>query len=153
MGDIIGSVEEGKLADLVLWKPSFFGVKPELIVKGGMIAWSQMGDANASIPTPEPVISRPMFAGSGVAAAMASVVFVSKRCVTSGTAASYNLKKTVKAVSNTRNIGKRDMVLNDATPRITVDPETYQVMVDDEVIVSENVASSSLPMTQRYFMF
>jgi len=119
MSNEIGSVEVGKLADLVLWKPAFFGVKPEIVIKGGNIAWAQMGDANASIPTPQPVVMRPMFASMGAAAAASSLAFVSRRCIESGTAASYGLQKRMLAVKNTRAIGKKDMFLNDATPTVT----------------------------------
>lgn len=147
----MGSIEVGKLADIVLWKPSFFGVKPELVVKGGHIAWAQMGDANASIPTPEPVVMRPMFAARGAAAAMSSLMFVSRKCVDSGKAASYELNKQIHAVSKTRGIGKRDMKLNDSLPQIEVDPETYKVKIDGEPVAVQ--VASSLPMTQRYFLF
>ena len=146
----IGSVEEGKLADLVLWAPAFFGVKPEMIIKGGHIAWSQMGDANASIPTPQPVLMRPMFGAQPSAAPLTSVVFVSRRCVESGTAAAYNLRKRVVAVRGCRGIGKADMKLNAATPHVTVDPETYEVRADGELMACEPVAE--LPMAQRYFV-
>lgn len=152
MSTLIGSVSVGMLADLVLWKPAFFGVKPEIVLKGGNIAWAQMGDPNASIPTPQPVFMRPMFAARGVAASKSSYVFVSKRCISSGTAQSYQLQKNVMAIHNTRTIGKKDMVLNDATPNITVDPETYQVRVDGAApLTCEPV--SVLPLSQRYFLF
>eukprot|EP01035_Chromulina_nebulosa_P024467 gene24467-31864_t len=123
-GDIIGSVEAGKLADLVLWQPAFFGAKPEMILKGGHIAWAQMGDANASIPTPQPVKMRKMFAGlPSTAASSCSIAFVSKSCLSSGVGQGYALQKKLVAVKNVRTIGKKDMRLNDATPTVTVDPE------------------------------
>lgn len=147
----IGSIEVGKMADLVLWKPAFFGAKPEMIIKGGQIAWSQMGDPNASIPTPQPVFMRPMFAALGQAAAASSVAFVSKKCVSSGTAASYGLKKRVLPIKNCRNIGKKDMKLNDATPKIVVNPETYAVVVDGVHLTC--APATVIPMSQLYFAF
>lgn len=122
MGHLIGSIEVGKLADLVLWDPANFGVKPKQIVKGGMIAWSQMGDPNASIPTVEPVIMRPMF---GASVPSTGVIFVSKASVDSGVIRKYGLKKRVEAVKNCRNIGKKDMKFNDVKPKMKVDPERY----------------------------
>lgn len=151
MGDVVGSIEVGKLADIVLWKPNYFGVKPDLIVKGGNIAWSEMGDANASIPTPQPVYMRPMFAATGLAASSSSIAFVSRRCYDQEIYSSYHLNKKVRPVKGTRNIGKKDMRLNDATPSITVDPETYQVSVDGKILTCEPM--KTLPMAQRYFMF
>ena len=151
MGSEIGSVEVGKLADLILWKPAYFGVKPEIVVKGGYIAWAQMGDPGASIPTPQPVLGRPMFAARGAAAAHCSIAFVSKRCIASGVGAGYQLQKPLCAVRNTRTIGKRDMILNDALPNITVDPETYKVHADGVLLACE--PAKVLPMAQRYFMF
>jgi urease alpha subunit len=151
MSHIIGSIEVGKLADIVLWKPSYFGVKPELIVKGGHISWSQMGDANASIPTPQPVIMRPMYAAMGLAASSTSIAFVSRRCHDSGKYSANQLKKRVLPVKGTRGIGKKDMRLNDSTPNISVDPETYKVTVDGEVLICE--PATNLPMTQRYYLF
>jgi urease alpha subunit len=151
MSHVIGSVEVGKLADLVLWNPAFFGVKPQMIIKGGHIAWAQMGDANASIPTPQPCYMRPMFAANPTAASSSSITFVSRRCVDSGTAASYGLKKSLMPIENTRRIGKSDMKLNSATPHITVDPETYKVVADGVHMTCE--AAAILPMAQRYFLF
>jgi urease subunit alpha len=151
ISDLVGSIEVGKLADLVLWRPAFFGVKPELVFKGGMIAWAAMGDPNASIPTPQPVLYRPMF---GAAARHAtSVTFVSAAFVEAGGAARLGLRmnKPAVAVRNTRRLGKRDMKLNDATPTITVDPETYRVEADGEWLTCE--PAQSLPMAQRYFLF
>ena len=148
---MIGSVEEGKLADLVIWHPAYFGVKPELVLKGGYIAWAQMGDPNASIPTPEPVYMRPMFGARGRAASTSSFAFVSNACVTSGKAASYGLKKNIQPVINCRKIGKPDMILNDTLPSIKVDPETYKVTVDGVHLTC--APATSVPMSQRYFLF
>jgi urease subunit alpha len=149
LSDVVGSIEVGKLADLVLWQPAFFGVKPELVMKGGMIAWAAMGDPNASIPTPQPVLYRPMF---GVAARHStSVTFVSAAAIAAGVPQRLGLRKMVIAVRNTRRLGKRDMKLNDATPVITVDPETYRVEADGEWLTCE--PATSLPMAQRYFLF
>src|SRR5213075_631847 len=120
----IGSIEVGKLADLVLWKPAFFGVKPELVLKGGFIAWAQMGDPNASIPTPQPVIFRPMFGAYGRAPLGSSMTFVSKTAVKNRVPEKLGLQKRVEAVRGCRKLGKRDMVLNDACPKLEVDPET-----------------------------
>ena len=151
MGHLIGSVEVGKLADLVLWKPAFFGVKPEMVLKGGFIAWSQMGDPNASIPTPQPVFMRPMFGAFGAAAGRTSISFVSRLCQEQGVAASYGLAKRIEAVRGCRNLGKRDMKWNDALPRITVDPETYEVRADGQMLTCE--PAKVLPLAQRYFLF
>ena len=145
----IGSIEAGKLADLVLWKPSMFGVKPEMVIKGGFIAWSVMGDANASIPTPQPVLYRPMFGSFGGATAATSVTFVSKAALEAGIGEGF--AKRAVAVKNCRAIGKRDMVHNSATPAIEVDPETYEVRADGELLTCEPAAV--LPLAQRYFLF
>jgi urease subunit alpha len=145
----VGSVEIGKLADLVLWKPAFFGVKPELIIKGGFIAGAMMGDGNASIPTPQPVIARSMFGGFGAALQSCSVHFVSRAGADSG--ALEGLSRPLSAVSGCRGIGKRDLVLNDALPAITVNPDTYEVRADGELLVCE--PATVLPMAQRYFLF
>ena len=150
ISDVVGSVEPGKLADLVLWKPAFFGVKPSLIFKGGMIAAAAMGDPNASIPTPQPVHYRPMFGAFGKALAT-SVTFVSKAALKNSAVAKLRLAKPLIAVKNTRRIGKRDMKNNDALPRIDVDPETYEVRADGELLTCE--PASVLPMAQRYFLF
>jgi len=147
----VGSVEVGKLADLVLWKPAFFGVKPELVLKGGFIAWAQMGDPNASIPTPQPVSMRPMFGAFGGAVGPTSLAFVSQHSLDRGVAPRYGLAKRLSAVRDCRRIGKRDMKLNDAMPRITVDPETYSVTADGEVLRS--TPAEVLPLAQRYFLF
>src|SRR5712692_5018833 len=149
ISDVVGSIEVGKLADLVLWRPSFFGVKPELVLKGGLIAWAAMGDPNASIPTPQPVLYRPMF---GMAARHStSVTFLSAAALAAGVPARLGLRKRAVAVRNTRQLGKRDMKLNDATPIITVDPETYRVEADGEWLTC--APAQSLPMAQRYFLF
>jgi len=151
LGHVIGSIEVGKLADLVLWKPAFFGAKPEMVIKGGVIAWSQMGDPNASIPTPQPVYMRPMFGAFGRATGPCSIAFVSKLCQRESVAAQYGLTKRIEAVRNCRNIGKRDLKWNDALPKITVDPETYEVRADGELLKCE--AANVLPLAQRYFLF
>jgi len=147
---LVGSVEVGKLADLVLWKPGFFGVKPSLILKGGVIAAAAMGDPNASIPTPQPVHYRPMF-GSFGAALRSSVTFVSEAALANPALAALGLRKPLEAVRSTRRLGKKDMVWNDATPRIDVDPETYLVRADGELLLCE--PAPVLPMAQRYFLF
>jgi len=147
---LVGSIEVGKLADLVLWKPAFFGVKPSLVLKGGMIAAAAMGDANASIPTPQPVHYRPMF-GSFGGALRTSVSFVSQAALDSPGIAALRLRKPLVAVRQTRTIGKADLVHNGATPKIEVDPETYAVRADGELLVCE--PASVLPMAQRYFLF
>jgi urease subunit alpha len=147
----VGSIEPGKLADLVLWKPAFFGVKPEIIVKGGFIAWSVMGDANASIPTPQPVLYRPMFGSFGGAPRETALTFVSKAAVEGHLSHHLGIGKATVAVENCRNIGKADMIHNSATPNIEVDPETYEVRADGELLTCEPAAE--LPMAQRYFLF
>ncbi len=151
MAHEVGSVEKGKLADLVLWRPAFFGIRPELVLKGGFIAWSQMGDAGASIPTPQPVLMRPMFGARGRALGATSLVFVSQRALAEGTVRELGLAKQVAAVRRCRGIGKRDMKLNDALPRLTVDPETYEVRADGELLRCEPAVT--LPLAQRYSLF
>jgi urease subunit alpha len=151
MSHLIGSVETGKLADLVLWKPSMFGAKPEMVIKGGVIAWAQMGDPNASIPTPQPVYMRPMFGAFGRAVGGASIAFVSQSCKSKGVARNYGLTKRVEAVKRCRKIGKRDLKWNDALPSITVDPETYEVRANGELLTCE--PAQVLPLAQRYFLF
>jgi urease subunit alpha len=136
----VGSVEEGKLADLCLWKPAFFGVKPEIVIKGGMIAWSQMGDANASIPTPQPVHMRPMFGSFAGARNATSLTFMSKAALKRGIPEQLGLQKQAVAVSGIRQL-----------PQIEVDPETYEVRADGELLTCE--PATVLPMTQRYFLF
>jgi urease subunit alpha len=145
---VVGSVEEGKLADLVLWKPAFFGVKPSLVIKGGMITVAAMGDPNASIPTPQPVHQRPMF---GAFARQSSVTFVSGIALKNPALDKLGLGKELVAVKNTRGLKKRDMVRNDYRPKISVDPETYEVRADGELLTCEPAAV--LPMAQRYFLF
>jgi len=147
----VGSLEVGKLADLVLWRPAFFGVKPSMIVKGGMIAAAPMGDPNASIPTPQPVHYRPMFGAFGDACHATSATFVSAAALDAGIQSELRLHKRLVAVQGTRRLTKKDLVLNDATPKIEVDPETYQVRADGELLVCEPAAV--LPMAQRYFLF
>jgi len=147
----IGSVTEGKRADLVLWDPAFFGVKPEMVLLGGMIAVAQMGDPNASIPTPQPVFTRPMFGSMARAVEQSAVCFVSDAAHSDGIADKLGLAKSTLPVQNTRNIGKSDMVLNDARPNIEVHPETYEVRADGELLTCE--PARELPMAQRYFMF
>ena len=147
----VGSVEVGKLADLVLWNPAFFAVKPSLIIKGGFIAAAQMGDPNASIPTPQPVHYRPMFGSFGSTAAANSMIFLPQAAVSAGIAGKLGLQKRVGAVMNTRTIGKTDLKLNDYQPVIEVDPQTYQVRADGELLVCE--PADVLPMAQRYFLF
>ena len=151
MSKHIGSVEVGKLADLVLWKPAFFGAKPEIVIKGGFIAWAQMGDPNASIPTPQPVAMRPMFGACGSAIGRGSLSFVSQSCINDGIADQYGLQKKAVAVEACRNVKKTDMINNAATPTITVDPETYQVTCDGEVLTCE--PADKLPLAQKYFLF
>ncbi|MCH2067983.1 urease subunit alpha [Shimia sp.] len=147
----IGSIEEGKRADLVLWSPAFFGVKPEMVLIGGSIVCAQMGDPNASIPTPQPVYSRPMFGAYGRAVENAAVVFVSEAAQAEGIGNSLGLAKQTLAVQNTRNVGKSDLKLNAATPEIEVHPETYEVRADGELLTCQ--PAEVLPMAQRYFMF
>jgi urease subunit alpha len=148
---LLGSVEKGKLADLVLWSPAFFGVKPDMIIKGGSIVAAQMGDPNASIPTPQPVHYRPMFGAFGRARIASSVVFVSKAAAESDLRARLGVQKELVAVENTRGLAKKDMIHNDATPDIEVDPETYEVRADGKLLVCE--PAKLLPMAQRYFLF
>ncbi|KAJ0038342.1 hypothetical protein Pint_23678 [Pistacia integerrima] len=147
----VGSVEVGKLADLVLWKPSFFGAKPEMVIKGGVIAWANMGDPNASIPTPEPVLSRPMFGAFGKAPSANSIAFVSKAALECGVKTSYGLNKRVEAVGNVRKLTKLDMKLNDSLPNISVDPETYTVKANNEVLTC--AAATTVPLSRNYFLF
>lgn len=147
----VGSIEPGKLADIVLWKPAFFGVKPELVLKGGMIAYAQMGDANASIPTPQPVYPRPMFASFGRASTLCSLTFVSQAALDEKVPRRYGLERPVVAVRNCRKVSKKDLKHNDATPEIRVDPDTYRVWADGELLTCE--PAKVLPMAQRYFLF
>ncbi len=147
----VGSVEVGKLADLVLWKPAFFGVKPELVIKGGFIAWGAMGDPNASIPTPQPVLYRPMFGAFGRAPFSTAVTFLSRSALEDGLPARLGLQKLAGAVKNCRGLTKRAMVHNDYCPRIEVDAETYEVRADGQLLTCE--PARVLPMAQRYFLF
>jgi len=151
VSNIVGSVERGKLADLVLWSPAFFGVKPDLVIKGGSIVAAPMGDPNASIPTPQPVHYRPMFAAFGRALTAASVVFASKAAVRAGLGRKLGIQKQLVAVAGTRKISKKSMIHNDATPTIEVDPETYEVTADGELLTC--APAEVLPMAQRYFLF
>ena len=151
IGGEVGSVEVGKLADLVLWDPRFFGVRPHAVVKGGAIAWAPIGDPNASIPTPQPVLGRPMFAGSGRAAAEASLAFVAPAALEAGLAGRLGLRRRVVGVADTRRLAKSDLPENTALPEIRVEPDTFRVWVDGEEIEPRPVAE--LPLAQRYFLF
>jgi len=147
IADEVGSVAVGKLADLVLYEPAFFGVRPQLVIKGGMIAWAQMGDANASIPTPQPILSRPMFGAFGVAPSATSVFFVSPAAVEHG----LSVGRRLVPVADTRRIGKADLPENGAMPSIEVEPDTFTVRIDGAVVEPDPV--TELPMAQRYFLF
>ncbi len=148
----IGSVEVGKLADLVMWSPAFFATKPDLVIKGGMIAAAPMGDPNASIPTPQPVHYRPMFGAFGKAVTSTSLVFVSQAAIANGLQKRLGTDKQMVAVENVRGgISKKHMIHNDATPDIRIDPETYAVVADGELLVCE--PARELPLAQRYFLF
>ncbi len=147
----VGSVEAGKLADLVLWDPRFFGVRPKVVIKGGMIAWAAMGDPNASIPTPQPVLPRPMFGAAPAVAADTSIAWVAPAALEDGLAERLQLRRELVAVRNCRSIGKSDMPENSALPDITVHPDSFAVRIDGD-LVSEDPASE-LPMSQRYFLF
>ena len=147
----VGSVETGKLADLVLWKPAFFGVKPSLIIKGGMISAAPMGDPNASIPTPQPVHYRSMFGALGKARHRTSMTFMSQAAIEAGVDTQLQLQSKIGTVKNCRNINKSSMLLNDYLPEISVDAQTYQLRADGELLVCE--PASELPMAQKYFLF
>jgi urease subunit alpha len=151
MAKVIGSVEAGKLADLVIWSPAFFGAKPDMVLKSGMIIAAPMGDPNASIPTPQPVHYRPMFGALGRALASSCVTFVSKAALDAGVPKKLGLARRVLPVSGIRKIGKKDMVLNAAMPKVEVDPETYEVRADGRLLICE--PASVLPLAQRYFLF
>jgi urease subunit alpha len=151
LADEVGSVERGKLADLVLWSPAFFGVKPDLVVKGGQIAWAQMGDANASIPTPQPVLPRAMFGGRGRAPAANSVNFVNRWALEDGLAERLGLAKRFVPTADTRRVTKDDLHENSARPAVAVDPDTFTVRIDGEPV--EPAPAEELPMAQRYFLF
>ena len=148
---LVGSVEEGKLADLVLWSPAFFGVKPDLVIKAGSIAHALMGDPNASIPTPQPMHQRPMFASFGLAMPASCVTFLPQAAIDADVPATLGLKRMIAAIHGTRGIGKKDMKLNDALPVIEVDPETYEVRADGQLMTCE--PAQELPLAQRYFLF
>jgi urease subunit alpha len=149
---VIGSIEKGKMADLVLWSPAFFGVKPDCIIKGGSIVAAQMGDPNASIPTPQPVHYRPMFGAFGRALTASSVVFSSKAAVRAGLGKKLGIQKELVAVRNTRGgISKKSMIHNGATPKLDIDAETYEVRADGELLTC--APADVLPMAQRYFLF
>jgi urease subunit alpha len=147
----IGSVETGKLADLVLWQPAFFGIRPAVVVKGGVIGWAAMGDANASIPTPQPVLPRPMFGAYGVTPAATSVHFVAQAAIDDGLGDRLDIRRRLVPVRNTRSLGKADLPENDALPRIEVDPDTFAVHVDGELIEAQ--PATELPLAQRYSLF
>ncbi|HEX2291054.1 MAG TPA: amidohydrolase family protein, partial [Pseudonocardiaceae bacterium] len=147
----VGSVEVGKLADLVLWQPAFFGVRPSVVLKGGMIAWAAMGDSNASIPTPQPVLPRPMFGAAATTAAATSVHFVAPAAIQDGLGDRLAVRRRLVAVRDTRALRKADMPLNAALPSIEVDPGTFTVRIDGEVVEPHPV--QELPMAQRYFLF
>ena len=147
----IGSITEGKRADIVLWDPAFFGVKPEIVMLGGSIACAQMGDPNASIPTPQPVYTRPMFSSFGRSLETSSITFVSKNSIETGSLNNLGLAKQTMPVENTRNISKKDMIFNDFCPDISVDPETYEVKANGEILTCE--PATELPLAQRYFLF
>ncbi|WP_411070482.1 urease subunit alpha [Streptomyces sp. cmx-4-25] len=151
MDHLIGSVEPGKLADLVLWEPAFFGVKPLVVMKGGQIAYAQMGDANASIPTPQPILPRPMFGALGKAAAAGSLNFVARAAIEDDLPQRLGLNKEFTAIGNTRRVTKADMRENDALPRVEVDADTFTVTIDGEAV--EPALAAELPMAQRYFLF
>jgi urease subunit alpha len=151
MSHDIGSIELGKWADLVLWRPAFFGIRPELVLKGGFIAWAQMGDANASIPTPEPMQMRPMFGARGRAIGSTSLVFISERAWREGPVRHLDIDKHFSIVRGCRGIGKQHMKLNDALPKLEIDPETYEVRADGELLTCE--PAKTLPLTQRYSLF
>ncbi|KXS12530.1 urease [Gonapodya prolifera JEL478] len=151
MSHVIGSVEVGKWADLVMYKPAFFGTKPELVIKGGLVAYAQMGDANASIPTTQPLIARPMFGGLPLGAGLSSIAFVSNAALSAGVATKYGLRKRVEAVKGCSTVRKADMKLNSALPKIKVDPETYQVWADGELL--QCPAAKTVPMSQSFYIF
>jgi len=151
LDDEIGSVEVGKLADLVLWEPAFFGVRPHVVLKGGMAAWAAMGDANASIPTPQPVFPRPMWGAVPRVAAQTSLTFVSPTALDDGLEERLGLMRRLVPGKDVRRVGKADMPLNDAMPRIEVDPDTFTVRIDG--VVNEADPATVLPMAQRYFLF
>jgi urease subunit alpha len=151
ISEYVGSIEVGKIADLVIWNPAFFGVKPEMIIKNGFVVESLMGDANASIPTPQPVISRPMYGQLGKALFSSSITFISQAAFDDKVHEKLGLQKMILPVRGIRKLTKKDMKLNSETPEITVDPQTYEVKVNGELITCEPV--DKVPMGQRYFLF
>ncbi len=151
ISDYVGSIEVGKLADLVLWNPMFFGVKPDVVLKSGTIAAAAMGDPNGSIPTPQPVHYRPMFGAFGKSLTASSVTFISKAGAESNIGREFGLSRPLLTVSNCRSVKKADMVLNNYTPKMDVDPETYEVRANGELLICE--PATELAMTQRYFLF
>jgi urease subunit alpha len=151
MAHEIGSIEVGKWADVVLWRPAFFGLRPELVLKGGFIAWSEMGDPNASIPTPQPSYMRPMFGAHGRATGGTSIAFVSQRALAEGHVTALGLRKRLNAVRRCRGIGKADMKLNDALPAMRVDPESYEVFADGQLLRS--VPATTVPLARLYSLF
>jgi len=151
ISDYVGSLQKGKLADIVIWTPQFFGIKPKLIIKGGFIAYSLMGDPNASIPTPEPVYYRPMFGAIGKANYSTSVTFTSKNAIRNGIKKKLGLRKKLLPVINCRNISKKDMVFNNLIPKIEIDPETYVVKVDGKVATTQ--AAQKLSLSRLYNLF
>ncbi|KAK6907123.1 urease [Kwoniella mangroviensis CBS 8507] len=151
MSHLIGSVEVGKLADLVIWKPENFGARPEMVLKGGVIAWAQMGDANASIPTVQPVFGRPMWGAQPEVAPRCSIVWVSQASIDTGTIEKYGIKKRAEGVKNCRNIGKKDMKLNNYKPKMSVDPETYEVLADG--VLCDAPPATHLPLTKKHFVY
>jgi urease subunit alpha len=150
VSDYLGSLEVGKYADIVMYPMSFFPAKPKMVLKGGFIAWSIMGDPNASLPTPEPVYYRPMFGALGKAVHKTSYTFMSKRAIELGVPQKLGLEKVVLPVKNCRNISKKDMMWNDATPKIDIDPETYEVKLDGKIATVD--PANELAAAQRYFM-
>ena len=151
ISDHIGSIEVGKMADLVVWDPAFFGVKPQLVLKGGFLVWAAMGDANASIPTPQPVLGRPMFGAFGRVPYTASCTFVSQSALEREVGSRLGLQKPTVAVKNCRDLDKSSMIHNNYLPQIKVNPETYEVLADGELLTCE--PAEVLPMAQRYFLF
>ena len=151
ISEYVGSLEPGKIADIVLWTPQFFGIKPKLIIKGGFIAYSLMGDPNASIPTPEPVYYRPMFGAMGTAKQNTSVTFTSKAAIDNGLAKKLNIKKKLLPVKNCRKISKEDMVYNNLTPKIDIDPETFKVKVNGELVSVDPAKTVSLARLYQLF--
>jgi urease subunit alpha len=151
ISEYVGSLEPGKVADIVIWTPQFFGIKPKMIIKGGFIAYSLMGDPNASIPTTEPIYYRPMFGALGKAKQSISFVFTSKLAIENGLKDKLNVRKKFLPVKNCRNIGKKDMIHNNATPKIEIDPETYQVTVDGKIATIEPATRLSLARLYNLF--